>query len=113
MLVEATMIRTISRMAGLVLIAGALTASSASASTRIFVQIGPPAPVYAPVVVAPPAPHYGYLWRPGYYAWTGVTYVWVPGAWVAPPYRGAVWVPGRWTRQPRGWFWVSGYWGRH
>ena len=109
MLVEATMIRTISRMAGLVLIAGALTASSASASTRIFVQIGPPAPVYAPVVVAPPAPHYGYLWRPGYYAWTGVTYVWVPGAWVAPPYRGAVWVPGRWTRQPRGWFWVSGY----
>jgi hypothetical protein len=108
------MIRTMTRVAGLVLLAGVLTAASADASTRIFVRIGPPpVPVYAPAVVpVAPAPYYGYVWRPGYYAWTGVGYAWVPGAWVLPPYAGAVWVPGRWTREPRGSFWVSGYWGR-
>src|SRR5499433_3876371 len=38
------------------------------------------------------APGSGYVWTTGYWRWTGVDYVWVPGSWIARPRLAAVWV---------------------
>jgi hypothetical protein len=92
-----------------------LSAPVAHAGTRVFIQIGAPVPVAPPIVapvVVPPPPVYGTVWRPGYYSWAGYGYVWVPGAWVRPPYARALWVAPRWVARPRGGFWVRGYWRR-
>jgi hypothetical protein len=53
------------------------------------------------------------MWTPGYWAWGPDGYYWVPGAWVEPPYYGALWTPPYW-----GWYggryrFHHGYWGRH
>lgn len=80
-----------------------------------------PAPVYAPPPPPPPYATYGYVWVPAYSVWTGYGYRTVPGAWVRPPYRGAVWVAPHWEYghghghghaygHERAW--VNGYW-RH
>jgi hypothetical protein len=74
-----------------------------------WVGVAPPAPVVEPVPVAP-APNY--VWQPGYWAWNGTQYVWVPGGNVVPPYPGAVWVAGRWVPRGHGWIWVDGHWRR-
>jgi hypothetical protein len=95
-----------------------LLAANAHADTRVFVQIGAPAPVFAPapppapvIVAARPAP-YGFIWRPAHYVWTGYGYRMVPAAYVRPPHAGAVWVAPRYVARPRGSMWVGGYWRR-
>jgi hypothetical protein len=70
-------------------------------------QAPPPIPDYE----QPPAPGDGYIWTPGYWAWTGDGYEWIQGAWVAAPYTGALWTPGYWGYAPYGYFWNAGYWG--
>jgi hypothetical protein len=72
------------------------------------IQQAPPA---IPDYEQPPAPGDGYIWTPGYWAWTGDGYEWVPGAWVAAPYTGALWTPGYWGYGFGGYFWNPGYWG--
>ena len=81
----------------------------------------PPAPVYAPPPPPPPYATYGYVWVPAYSVWTGYGYQTVPGAWVRPPYRGAVWVAPHWDASHGNGHghayghdrvWVNGYW-RH
>jgi hypothetical protein len=87
----------------------------------------PPVPVYAPPPPPPPYAAYGYVWVPAYSVWTGYGYRTVPGAWVRPPYRGAVWVAPHWDNgyghghgygyghgygHAHGSAWVNGYW-RH
>ena len=52
----------------------------------------PPLPVY----VQPPCPAAGYLWIPGYWAWSPAGYYWVPGTWALPPQVGLLWTPGYW-----------------
>ena len=116
------MVRPTIRLAGLALTTLLIATPAARASTHVFigVGVGVPAPVaVAPLpppppaaVVAAPAP-YGYVWRPGYYVWTGYAYQMVPGAWVAPPYAGAVWVAPHWAAGPRGAYYARGYWHRH
>ena len=69
----------------------------------------PPPPI--PDYEQPPAPGDGYIWTPGYWAWTGDGYEWVQGAWVAAPYVGALWTPGYWGYGYDGYFWNAGYWG--
>jgi len=76
----------------------------------ISVRFGPPAiPIYA----QPICPGPGYLWVPGYWAWSDLDgYYWVPGTWVIAPV-GMLWTPGYW-----GWYggfyrWHPGYWGPH
>jgi hypothetical protein len=80
---------------------------SASAKSRVYVRVGPPAPI---VEVRTAAPGRGYVWVPGFHRWTGAAYAWVPGAWQRPPRGRAVWVPGHWQHDRRGWFFVNGHW---
>jgi hypothetical protein len=50
------------------------------------------------------------VWHPGYHRWDGARYVWIPGAYVAPPRPYARWIPGHWQNTPRGYVWVEGHW---
>lgn len=76
----------------------------------ISVRIGPPAlPVYA----QPICPGPGYLWTPGYWAWSDDGgYYWVPGTWVVAPV-GMLWTPGYWGFAGGVYGWHAGYWGPH
>jgi hypothetical protein len=70
----------------------------------------PPLPVYD----QPPIPALGYLWVPGYWAWSeGGGYYWVPGTWVLPPKAGLVWTPGYWGSEEGVYVFHVGYWGSH
>jgi hypothetical protein len=86
------------------------TASSAQIGIGISVRIGPPAlPVYA----QPICPGPGYLWTPGYWAWSDDGgYYWVPGTWVIAPV-GMLWTPGYWGFAGGFYGWHAGYWGPH
>ena len=103
--------RLIKSSIGTTLLAGALVLTippSANAGVFVSVGIAPPAiPVYA----QPPIPGDGYIWTPGYWAWTGEGYEWVDGAWVEPPYVDALWTPGYWGYGDGGYLWNAGYWG--
>jgi hypothetical protein len=61
----------------------------------------------------PPCPEEGYLWTPGYWAWSGAGYAWVPGAWVQPPRVGVLWTPGYWGFVGSFFVYHRGYWGPH
>ncbi len=85
-------------------------------TARLKGQYGAPqgieqAPPAIPDYQQPDAPGDGYIWTPGYWAWTGDGYEWVQGAWVAAPYTGALWTPGYWGYGYNGYFWNAGYWG--
>src|SRR3546814_6139575 len=53
------------------------------------------------------------IWTPGCWAVNHHGYYWVPGAWVLPPYTGALWTPGYWGYIGNVYQWHPGYWGRH
>jgi len=85
--------------------------SSASfAGVFISVRIGPPPlPVYA----QPICPGPGFMWTPGYWAWSDIDgYYWVPGTWVMAPV-GMLWTPGYWGWGGGVYLWHPGYWGPH
>jgi len=86
------------------------TASWAEIGIGISVRIGPPSlPVYA----QPICPGPGYLWTPGYWAWSDDDgYYWVPGTWVIAPV-GMLWTPGYWGFAGGFYGWHAGYWGPH
>ncbi|MGA2980795.1 MAG: hypothetical protein ABSD76_14485 [Terriglobales bacterium] len=86
------------------------TASSAQIGIGISLRIGPPAlPIYA----QPICPGPGYLWTPGYWAWSDDGgYYWVPGTWVIAPV-GMLWTPGYWGFAGGFYGWHAGYWGPH
>ena len=111
--------RMMLRVAGLMVLFGALTVGTAHADSRFSIHVGIGAP---PVVVAPApapygyggydngyyAPYPGYVWQPGYY----VGYRWMPGAWVprghyvaAPYYSKHDWKRDRndWERSRQNW----------
>jgi WXXGXW repeat (2 copies) len=84
-----------------------LTAARADAGTRVYVRIGPP----APIVEVRPAAVRGQVWVGGYHHWNGHAYVWTPGRWAAPPRGRSVWVAPRWVHDRRhGWYFVAGHW---
>src|SRR5208282_1650943 len=96
----------------LLLLALFVIAIPGSLNAQIVIEAGI-APPALPVYVQPICPEPGMMWTPGYWAWGGEDYYWVPGAWVPAPYTGALWTPGYW-----GWFggryrFHDGYWGSH
>ncbi len=95
----------------LLLIPAALTSpSAAQIGIGISVRVGPPA---LPVYEQPICPGPGYLWTPGYWAWSDDDgYYWVPGTWVVAPV-GMLWTPGYWGWNNGLYAWNTGYWGPH
>jgi WXXGXW repeat (2 copies) len=69
------------------------------------------APPPLPTSDQPPCPEEGDLWTPGYWAWNGVAYYWVPGVWVPPPSVGVLWTPGYWAYAGTVFVFHRGYWG--
>src|ERR1700685_2559120 len=101
---------------------------------RVYVQPAPPPPPPPAAYVAPavdvevtaneappplpdseqpPCPEDGYLWTPGYWAWSAAGYYWVPGTWVQPPRVGVVWTPGYWGVVETVFVFHRGYWATH
>jgi WXXGXW repeat (2 copies) len=93
----------------LFLFAAALTLTPISGlAAGLVVGVAPPATVVETPPPPPPPP--ANVWAPGYWAWDGTKYVWVPGGYVVAPYPGAVWVAGHWIRGGHGWGWHDGHW---
>src|SRR5580704_9383314 len=89
--------------------AGFSTPSAAQVGIGISVRIGPPA---LPVYEQPICPGPGFLWSPGYWAWSDDDgYYWVPGTWVEAPQPGFLWTPGYWGWNDGVYVWNGGYWG--
>jgi hypothetical protein len=86
------------------------TVSHAGVAIGVSITVAPPV---LPVYVQPPLPEVGYIWTPGYWAWGGDDYYWVPGTWVLPPSPGVLWTPGYWGWANGAYLWHAGYWGPH
>jgi hypothetical protein len=71
--------------------------------------VPPPLPDYQ----QPECPSDGYLWQPGFWAYSPYRggYYWVPGAWVAPPAVGLLWTPPYWGYYGGRYVFHTGYWG--
>src|SRR5271165_2332395 len=82
----------------------------AQVGVDISVNVAPPD---LPVYDQPPIPAEGYLWTPGYWAWSDddQDYYWVPGTWVLVPQPGYLWTPGNWNSGGGVFYWHAGYWG--
>jgi hypothetical protein len=92
----------------LVLAGGILSLSTVSfARIGVAITIAPPE---LPVYEQPMCPGDGYMWTPGYWAWSD-NYYWVPGTWVMPPETGFLWTPGYWGWQGDSFLFNEGYWG--
>jgi len=90
-----------------------LVMSSASfGQLRVSVSFGPPA---LPVYEQPLCPGDGYIWTPGYWAWSDDDgdYYWVPGTWVLAPEVGFLWTPPYWGWADGAFVFYDGYWGPH
>jgi hypothetical protein len=87
-----------------------LIPASSYAGIFISVNFGPPV---LPVYVQPPCPDADLIWTPGYWAYGGEGYYWVPGAWVPAPFVGGLWTPGYWGWRSGLYVYNPGYWGYH
>ena len=89
-----------------------LMSSASFAQVRISVSFGPPA---LPVYEQPACPGDGYIWTPGYWAWSDedADYYWVPGTWVLAPEAGYLWTPPYWAWSDGAFVFYDGYWGPH
>src|SRR5215472_161684 len=107
----------ITRFVCMLLLAAGLVAalpapSQAQVAVGVSICIGPPVlPVYA----QPICPGPGYIWVPGYWAYSNEDedYFWVPGTWVVAPEPGYLWTPGYWGWNEGFYVWHAGYWGPH
>src|SRR5271156_3467905 len=84
--------------------------SKAQVAVGISVGFAPPA---LPVYEQPICPQDGWLWTPGYWAWDGDDYYWVPGTWVAAPQEGYLWTPPYWGWENNAFLFHEGFWGEH
>jgi hypothetical protein len=87
-----------------------LVTSASFGQLRISVSFGPPA---LPVYEQPVCPGDGYIWTPGYWAWSedDGDYFWVPGTWILAPEVGYFWTPPYWAWVDGGFAFYDGYWG--
>ena len=101
------MLTAIAPLAAAILMA--LPASS-MAGVELVVNFAPP-PI--PVYEQPAMPGDGYIWTPGYWAYSDDDYYWVPGTWIRPPRIGVLWTPGYWAYDGGRFAFRDGYWGEH
>ncbi len=94
-------------LATIVAVGLAATAAYAQTSTVIIAPTAPPPPR---VETAPPPPAAVDVWTPGHWTWSGTTWAWVPGQYIARPAPQAAWVPGHWEQQGANYVWVEGHW---
>lgn len=82
------------------------------AQLRVSVSFGPPP---LPVYDQPICPGDGYIWTPGYWAWSDDDgdYYWVPGTWVLAPEPAYLWTPPYWAWSDGAFVFYEGYWGPH
>jgi WXXGXW repeat (2 copies) len=82
------------------------------AQLGVFITIAPPP---LPVYEQPLCPGDGYIWTPGYWAYSDDfdDYYWVPGTWVQAPEVGFLWTPGYWGWGGDRFVFYEGYWGPH
>jgi hypothetical protein len=91
------------------LVAMVAISSTASAQVVVSVRIAPPV---LPIYTQPICPGDGYIWTPGYWAYSDDGgYYWVPGTWVEAPEVGLLWTPGYWGWADGLYAWNAGYWG--
>ena len=93
----------------LLTVACGLLLTAGIAQAQVVVRIGPPPRPYERIP-PPPSVHPGWAWHGGYQRWDGNRYVWMPGAYVAPPRPRARWVNGHWARRRGGYVWIEGHW---
>jgi WXXGXW repeat (2 copies) len=96
----------------LILLSLMILATAVFSFGEVFISVRfgpPPLPVYA----QPFCPGPGYIWVPGYWAWSPDPdgYYWVPGTWVLAPEPGFLWTPGYWGFSAGLYYWHPGYWG--
>jgi len=89
-----------------------MMAAPSFGQVNISVRIGPPP---LPVYEQPVCPGDGYIWTPGYWAWSedDADYYWVPGTWVEAPEVGFLWTPPYWGWADGVYVFHAGYWGPH
>ena len=85
-----------------------LPLASSFAQVGVSITVAPPV---LPVIEQPPCPVEGYLWTPGYWAYSDVAYYWTPGVWVEPPQVGLLWTPPYWGYSNGVYVFNDGYWG--
>ena len=74
----------------------------------LAIPLEPPAPQLEAI---PQAPYEDAVWVAGYWSWTGVRYVWLPGRYVRRPGPGLFWYPGGYVFEGGRYVFVSGRWG--
>lgn len=102
------------KILAVMLLASSAAFARSHVSIGIGVNVGPayggyyvaPPPPPPPVMYAPPMPAPGYVWVPGYYAYSGSRYVWNNGYWNRPPRGNARWVAPRYKKGR----YQNGYW---
>lgn len=72
-----------------------------------YIETGPP-PMRDEVVIVAPSPRY--VWVPGYYSYSGGTYIWIEGSYRIPPRGKTTYVQGQWQKTPKGYKRGRGHW---
>ncbi len=94
----------------LLIILGATNHTNAQINFGLSISIAPPA---LPIYTQRSCPGDGYMWTPGYWAYSDDGYYWVTDTWLLPPQFGVLWTPGFWGFNEGYYGWNEGYWGRH
>jgi len=78
-----------------------------TACSGYIVASGPP-PMIDEVVLVAPSPQY--VWMPGYYEYSGGSYVFVNGSYRLPPRGRTSYTQGTWRNTPKGYKREKGHW---
>lgn len=89
------------------LLAASVFAAPAYAQVSFNINLAPPAPQHEVVPTLSP----GYVWAPGYWAWTGERHIWVRGRPIVQR-QGFRWEPDRWEQRDRTFIRSAGHWER-
>lgn len=89
------------------LLAAGAAAAPAHAQISFNIVIAPPALQYEAVPVIAP----GYVWAPGYWAWSGERHIWIRGRTIVQRV-GYRWEPDRWEQRDHAYYRQPGRWER-